>query len=211
MRSSLILLQLREREGLPVFLGRHPVRLAESSEKAGIILEAVSEADLADLLVHHDGIAAGGESFAQQVLVNGNAKVFLKGMGNMVFADEEMLGEAVKGTYFYAYSPYDGFKYQASDPLCLTTENSGSIYVEGQEQWSLPMVAKGDDNQLLFKQVSGVLGFQVAASFPIEIIQLRTNDGTETLAGPCVIDLSQLYYSRNLFILPPAEFHSLPR
>ena len=100
-------------------------------------------------------------------------------------------GEAVKGTYFYAYSPYDGFKYQASDPLCLTTENSGSIYVEGQEQWSLPMVAKGDDNQLLFKQVSGVLGFQVSASFPIEIIQLRTNDGTETLAGPCVIDLSQ--------------------
>ena len=96
LRSYLLLLKLCEREGLPVFLGRHPVRLAESPEKAGIILEAVSEADLADLLVHHDGIAAGGESFAQQVLVNGNAKVFLKGMGNMVFADEKALGQAVE-------------------------------------------------------------------------------------------------------------------
>ena len=52
-----------ERESLPVFLGRHPVRLAESPEKARIILEAVGEADLADLLVHHDGVSAGGWRF----------------------------------------------------------------------------------------------------------------------------------------------------
>ena len=41
----------------------HPVRLAESPEKARIILEAVGEADLADLLVHHDGVSAGGWRF----------------------------------------------------------------------------------------------------------------------------------------------------
>ena len=98
--SRIILLQLGERESLPVFLGRHPVRLAESPEKARIILEAVGEADLADLLVHHDGVTAGCQPFLEQVLVDGNAEMFLKSMGNVVFTDEEMLGETVEGDVF---------------------------------------------------------------------------------------------------------------
>ena len=95
--SWVILLQLCKGKSLPVFLGRHPIFLPESPEKAGVILEAVGEADLADLLVHHDGVPAGGQSFLEQVLVNGNTEMFLKSVGNMVLADEEVLSQAVEG------------------------------------------------------------------------------------------------------------------
>ena len=91
-----VILLFRQAVLLPVLLGGNTVLLFECPEKAGVVLEAVLEIHMADGLVGQYGVLAGVKPFFQDVLVEWNAHVVLKYVGDMVFAHIEKGRQAVQ-------------------------------------------------------------------------------------------------------------------
>ena len=81
---------------LPVLLGGNTVLFFECPEKAGVVLEAVLEINMADGLVGQYSVLAGVKPFFQDVLVERNPHVVLEDVGDMVFAHIEKGRQAVQ-------------------------------------------------------------------------------------------------------------------
>ena len=91
-----VILLFRQAVLLPVLLGGNTVLFFECPEKAGVVLEAVLEVNMADGLVGQYGVLAGVKPFFQDVLVERDTHVVLEDVGDMVFAHIEKGRQAVQ-------------------------------------------------------------------------------------------------------------------
>lgn len=87
--------------------------------------------------------------------------------------DGKWRGEPVTGTSFYAYYPYNEGTYDSTNPYRLQMNLNGN----------LPMVAKGNDNKLMFKQTVGLLHFKIKSSHNMPFAIIRENNGETNLYG----------------------------
>lgn len=87
--------------------------------------------------------------------------------------DGKWRGEPVTGTSFYAYYPYNEGTYDSTNPYRLQMNLNGN----------LPMVAKGNDNKLMFKQTVGLLHFKIKSSHNMPFATIRENNGETNLYG----------------------------
>lgn len=100
--------------------------------------------------------------------------------------DGKFYGDEISGTQFYAFTPYHRFEFSEDHPLQLRARISDGTVGSGYF-WA-PMVAKGKDNTLSFKQTAGLLHFQIKSKGPVTI-KLVGNDN-EVIGGWGDIDLS---------------------
>ena len=83
-------------EQFPIFFWRHAEFLFKGAEEAGIILESEHKVCFADFLAAQYGIPAHHKPFLGDKLMDGQADMFFKYMGNMIFADIEFSGQLIQ-------------------------------------------------------------------------------------------------------------------
>ena len=125
--------------------------------------------------------------------------VFSDLQGPSVFtreADGVFRGDKVSGTVFYSYPIYslrffgdiiNSVHYDANNPSILTCDQlNGWI---NSEIAIIPMIAISSDNQLLFKQVCGIMHFRMKGRNTLSSVFLYGNQN-EQIGGPGYLDLT---------------------
>lgn len=98
------------------------------------------------------------------------------------------VGNAISGHSFYAFSPFDAFSQDESNPLVLKHSPGANFTGEG---FCIPMIAKSNDDKLSFRQTCGILHFHVSGNGVGEPYFVMWGNRDEPFGGACSLDLTE--------------------